>query len=150
MSSQNVISYLCVLLAGIMIPPAVALNATLGRYLKSPILSALAVMLAGGFFVAILTASMRQQPPPAEEIAQIPWYVWLGGVSIAFYMVLMNYNVPKVGVGLATSIVVGGQMMTSLAIDHFGLFGLPQASMSLGRFFGFIAVLGGVLLIKFF
>ena len=93
---------------------------------------------------------MRQVPPPSDELSKIPWIVWLGGILISLYMVLMNYNVPKVGVGLATSLVIAGQVVTGLAIDHFGLFGLPQASMSLGRFFGFIAIVFGVLLVKFF
>lgn len=150
MTLKTALPFALVFIAGVLVPPAVALNSILGRMLKSPVLSALVVMMVGGIFITLLALLMRQSAPPMEELSKIPWFVWLGGVMISLYMVLMNYNVPKVGVGIATSLVVAGQLTIGLIIDHFGLLGLPQTSFSVGRFFGVLAVVGGVLLLKFF
>jgi transporter family-2 protein len=150
MPLQNVFPLILVLIAGMIVPPAVAMNSTLGRMLKAPVLGACVVMFVGGIFVSILSLMMRSTLPSANDLAKIPWFAWLGGVLISLYMVLMNYNVPKIGVGIATCLVVAGQLITGLAIDHFGLFGLPQTSFSVGRFFGFLTIVIGVLLVKFF
>ncbi len=147
---QNILPILLVFLAGVLVPPAVVLNSILGKQLKSPVLSAVAVMAMGTTFMVLLSLLLRENVPKAAALAKIPWFAWMGGVMIALYMILMNYNMPKVGSGLATSLVVAGQLLIGLIIDHYGLFGLPQSSFNVGRFFGFAAIIGGVLLLKFF
>jgi len=150
MTLQNFIPLVLVFIAGVLVPPAVALNSILGKMLKSPTLSALVVMTVGAIFMVLLSLGFRQNFPEGNMVSKIPWFVWLGGIPITLYMIIMNYNVPKVGVGLSTSLVVAGQLVIGLIIDHFGLFGLPQASFSMGRFCGFLAIVGGVALLKFF
>lgn len=147
---QNILPYLSVFVAGAIVPVGVTLNSILGKMLKSPMLSAAVVFASGTMFLALFSLATRQQIPETDELSQIPWFIWLGGVLIATYMILMNYNVPKVGVGLATSIVVAAQLVVGLIIDHYGLFGLPQAHFSLGRFFGLLSIIAGVALMKIF
>lgn len=150
MKIQNLMPFLYVLFAGIIIPPALALNANVGRNLKSPLLSAFVVMFVGGIFIGGLSLITKQIPPSPVEFSKTPVYIWFGGIFISLNMALMIYSAPKIGIGLATSLVVTGQMIAGLIIDHFGLFALPQASMSVGRLFGFIAIITGVVLVKFF
>src|SRR5437879_1171708 len=106
MTFQNTIPYLLVFIAGVLVPPAVALNSILGKMLKSPMLSAFVVMAVGAMFMVLVSLGFRQSIPSGSEITKIPWFVWIGGVMVSLYMIFMNYNVPKVGVGLSTSLVV--------------------------------------------
>jgi FixJ family two-component response regulator len=46
------------------------------------------------------------------------------------------------------ALVVAGQMIAGIAMDHFGVFGLAQHPVSISRLAGIALIIGGVLLIK--
>jgi bacterial/archaeal transporter family-2 protein len=74
------------------------------------------------------------------KMGSVPWYVWLGGplgVAIIFGVAV---SIPKLGVGVATTAIIGAQLLTAYCIDHFGLFGMTQVPFNLVK-------LGGILLI---
>lgn len=49
-----------------------------------------------------------------------------GGLIGAVYVAAMVFAVPRIGVGVAVMAVIVGQLAMSMAIDHFGLFGLRR------------------------
>ena len=49
---------------------------------------------------------------------------------------------------MTITLMVGGQLLISLALDHFGVLGVPQQPLSLGRIAGVGLVLAGVLLVR--
>ena len=69
-----------------------------------------------------------------------PWYSYLGGVISIFIIYLVAASIPAVGVSNATTAIIVGQVLTAIAIDYFGLFGLPKMG------FGWQQVLGVILL----
>lgn len=150
MRSLPLLPILLVFSAGVIVPLAVALNTMLAKTFKNPIFASLAVMLVATLFMAVVLIATMSPTPSADTIKSTPWYYWVGGILIAIYMVLMMFNVPKVGVGVSTSLVVAGQLMMGLLLDHLGAFGLPQASFSLGRFIGVTIIILGVMLLKIF
>jgi len=139
-----------IFMAGVAVPVAVALNTALARGLKNPLMSALIVPSVGVLFMLAVLILWRNPTPTVADFANLPWYVWTGGILIALYMIILIFNVPIVGIGLSTSLVVAGQLFAGAFIDHFGLFGLPQVSFNFGRFLGIIVVLTGVALLKIF
>jgi transporter family-2 protein len=52
----------------------------------------------------------------------------------------VSFSIPKLGVGMATTAIIGAQLLTAYSIDHFGLFGMTQIPFNLAK-------LGGILLI---
>lgn len=132
------------------VPLAVTLNVMLGRGLKNPLFATAVVPAAGALFLALLLLALMNPLPVWEDVKAVPWYFWTGGVLIAVYMLILMFHAPKTGFGLSTSLVVAGQLLMGLMIDHFGAFGLPQISVSPGRIAGVAAVMAGVALIKFF
>ncbi len=131
-------------------PLAVALNNRVGQILKSPVLGAAAIPFVGLVFIALVFALFRTSLPSWESLAEVPWYAWLGGAMVTLYFIIMIFNAPTVGLGFAISLVVAGQLTTSMIIDHFGLLGLPVQPFSWGRLAGAVAVVAGVALLKFF
>lgn len=55
---------------------------------------------------------------------------------------------PRLGVGLYLSCVIAGQLMGSVALDHFGAFGTTMHRIDAARLAGIAALLAGVLLIR--
>ena len=56
---------------------------------------------------------------------------------------------PKLGAAAFIAAVVGGQLICSLALDHFGLINLPQQSFTASRLLGSLMVFAGVLLVRY-
>ena len=58
--------------------------------------------------------------------------------------------VPRLGVAMTFSLIIAGQMLVTLVIDHFGLLGVPETKVSLARVAGILLITAGVVLIRRF
>ena len=56
---------------------------------------------------------------------------------------------PRLGAAAFISAVVAGQLICSLALDHFGLMNVPQQPLTAARLLGAALVFAGVLLVKY-
>ena len=79
-----------------------------------------------------------------------PLIAWMGGFLGAFFVSVMVTVVPRIGVALAFSLAIGGQMLVTLLIDHFGWLGVPVKPINLYRVLGAALVTAGVILIRKF
>ena len=84
------------------------------------------------------------------NLRTLPWYAWLGGVIGAVYVVSILLLLPRLGLALSFSLIIAGQLLISLLLDHFGLLGLPVQSISAGRLLGAALLMIGVALIRKF
>jgi bacterial/archaeal transporter family-2 protein len=57
--------------------------------------------------------------------------------------------VPRLGAATVLALIVVGQMIGSLAFDHFGAFGIPQHSANPLRLAGAALLVLGVALVRF-
>lgn len=79
---------------------------------------------------------------------RIPLWAWSGGLFGAIFIGLALLVVPQLGAAAIIALLVAGQMLASLAIDHFGLLGLVQRCVDLPRLLGVMLLIGGVVLIR--
>ena len=79
-----------------------------------------------------------------------PPIAWIGGLMGAFFVASSVALVPRLGVALTFSLIVAGQMLITLVLDHFGVLGVPVKEVSLMRVLGIILITGGVVLIRKF
>jgi transporter family-2 protein len=94
---------------------------------------------------------VRGQPwPPLPELAQMPWWLWTGGLMGALYVALAPVLAVRMGGAFFFAAVLLGQMLAALIFDQFGLLGLPQHDISLPRVLGVIMLIAGVVLIRWF
>ncbi len=75
---------------------------------------------------------------------------WTGRVLGAFYVASSVLLVPRLGVALTFSLIIAGQMLIILVIDHFGLLGIAIKEISLPRLLGVTLITIGVVLIRKF
>jgi len=143
-------------LAGILLPIQAAVNGRLGKALANPALASLISFAIGTAAVAVYVLLARQFAAPVpvvEEAARTPlsrqpWWVWLGGLCGAIYVTTVVICAPRIGVANLGALVILGQMVAALFLDHFGLFGLPVHPFSLGRAAGVVLIVAGVLLVQ--
>lgn len=148
--STNLIFILMALLAGISIPTQAGLNAQLNLLTRSPVLAA-TVSFAVGTVALVLYALVTRIPLPSLAAAQNhPWWVWSGGVLGAFFVTSTVILAPRLGATTMVVLVLAGQMIASLLLDHYGWLGYPTHAISLGRIGGVLMVCLGVMLVKWF
>ena len=138
------------LIAGAVIPTQTALNNKMSGTLSSPILAALVSFLVGTTTLLIYALASGERISSLTDAKNAPPTAWLGGVLGAFFVASTIILLPRLGVVLTISLVIAGQLMMSLLIDHFGLLGLPVKEISVPRMIGVVFVgIGAVLIRKF-
>ena len=84
----------------------------------------------------------------AAMAGRTSWPSWTGGIFGAIFIGTAILMVPRLGAATVLALIVVGQMLGSLAFDHFGLLGVPQHPASLARLAGAAFLLLGVVLIR--
>jgi transporter family-2 protein len=102
----------------------------------------------------ILTAvvfmlAVRPAPPMAAAIRSAPWWNWIGGPLGALIVLAGATLTPKIGAAAFITAVVGGQVISSLLFDHYGLMNVPQQGITASRILGGLMVIAGVLLVRY-
>jgi transporter family-2 protein len=72
----------------------------------------------------------------------------VGGVCGFVVLLSLAFVFPKIGAAVAIALVVLGQGGAALAIDHFGLMGMPKEPVTLVRVAGLLLVGGGMALVR--
>jgi len=103
----------------------------------------------------ILTATLamlilRPQPPSLVAMRESQWWNWIGGPLGALIVLAGAALTQKLGAAPFIALVVGGQLLCSLLLDHFALMGLSEQPVTPGRILGALLVVAGVLCIKYF
>jgi bacterial/archaeal transporter family-2 protein len=135
-------------LAGASVVIQQVLNANLRSALDSAAWSGFVSYLLGVVCMALLALALRDPIPSAAVAARIPWWAWSGGLFGAIFIILAILLVPQIGAATFLALLVTGQMLASVAFDHFGWMGLAQRSIDLPRLIGVALLIGGVVLIR--
>lgn len=122
-------------------------NARLAAAVNSPVNAAL-VSFAVGTVALMIVAAVLQSRPDVAAARALPWTSWLGGLYGAVFVVAAAYAVPKLGVATTVTLMIAGQMLLSLVLDHFGFMGMPRQPVSPARIAGVMMLIGGVLLVR--
>ncbi len=134
--------------AGVSIVVQQALNSNLRTALNSAAWSGFMSYFVGVVCMALLALALRDPLPSAGVAARIPWWAWSGGLFGAIFIGLAILLVPHLGAATFIALLVTGQMLASVAFDHFGWLGLAQRPIDLPRLIGVALLIGGVVLIR--
>ena len=126
-------------------------NAGLGRALGSSVLAAAVSFWVGALALAgVSLAAGGIGPALASARALGPGW-WIGGGLLgAFIVASIAFVVPRLGVGPAMAFAIAAQLITAVALDHFGLLGTEQHPLGAARAAGVVLLVAGALLIQFF
>jgi transporter family-2 protein len=91
----------------------------------------------------------RVGAPDVAAIRRGPWWMWIGGACGAYFVVMAVLMGERFGNTNFFAAMVGGQLITSLFIDHFGGMGLAKVRINPARVFGALLIGAGMVAIKF-
>jgi transporter family-2 protein len=136
-------------IAGAVVPFQSAINANLGRGLGHPLWATLASLLVSILVLLPVILALRLPLPSLGFITKAPLWMWTGGAFGVCFISLALVLLPKLGASGFIALAMAGQILASLLLDHFGLFGLVERQLTAPRLLGVLMLIGGVVLIQF-
>lgn len=135
-------------LAGVAVITQQIFNANLRAVLHSAAWAGVVSYAVGLLCMIVFVLAMRDPVPSLAAARGAPWWLWSGGALGAVFIALAIFLVPKLGAASFIALMFAGQMMASLAFDHFGTFGLEKQAASPARLLGAALMIAGVVLVR--
>jgi len=147
---MNWASWLFASLAGALITVQAGSNSQLKKSLGEP-MPAVMINYVIGFCVVAAYSAVRHAPMvPLDKAGQVPWWAWSGGMWGSVYGVAAVLLASKLGAAPLTALVVTGQLICSVLLDHFGWVGFEVHPAGWGRIVGCALMVAGLTLIAKF
>lgn len=132
---------------GVLMPGQSAINNRLRAAVASPWVMATISFLVGTVCLALLTwATVGTITFDATILVTQPWWLWIGGLVGVVGMTTTVLLLPIIGALYSTALNLTAQVITTLVIDHFGLFGVEIYTANPWRLTGALIVLAAALL----
>lgn len=126
------------------------INARLGNFTGEAALAALISTLTSSTCLILYLIILRPEIPSWGQLRIGPWWMWTGGVIGAIYVAISLNLAQRLGATVLVAVVLIGQMLAAVIIDHYGLLGLEQQTITPLRILGVVLLIAGVILIRAF
>ena len=136
------------IVAGMLSASQTAVNGRLGVVLGSTAQSAFVSFAIGTVVLVLIVMLLRPGFTLRQTRSLHRWWMWIGGLLGASFVLGNAYLAPIIGTGLAVVIVLVGLMIGSLAIDQFGWLEAPQSQVSRIQVLGLMIMIMGVVAIR--
>jgi transporter family-2 protein len=132
--------------AGVLIPimalPDVRLGKTLGAAAQAPVLLFVVGLMAACTVSLLVTGGIHD----LRLLRQARALDLASRLIMASYVFMVTYLAPRLGISAAILFAVSVQILTSAAIDHFGLLGASVWPASLVRLIRIALILAGLVM----
>jgi bacterial/archaeal transporter family-2 protein len=136
-------------IAGGVVAVQAGVNSQLRTVVGTPVQAALvSASITVVLLFVLATAIMRSAWPTREAVLAAPWWVWSGGLLGGIYLVAAVILAPRLGAGVLFALLIVGQVCFALVLDHFGILGFPERTISPLRVLGAALVIGGAVLVQ--
>jgi bacterial/archaeal transporter family-2 protein len=145
---MNAFAPFLVVAAGCSVAFQQLLNANLGKTLHSALWSAFVSYFGGTIALAVLLVILREPFFNLVPSTRAPLIAWTGGIFGAMFIATNAIMIPRLGVATVMTLVVVGQLLSSLVFDHFGLLGTPLHQITFVRLLGAACLIAGAAMVS--
>ncbi len=145
---KNLLPLIFAIVAGLVLPIQAGLNARMAKNIGHPIFATTISFMVGTISLIAYSIAARLPTDQLKNFTQASWSEWIPGALGAFYVAATVILVPKLGAALTFALIIAGQMIISVILDHYGLIGIPLKQVSMGRIAGILLLIIGVILIR--
>ncbi len=138
------------LVVGMFMPMQAGVNSTLAIHSNGVVWASLVSFAVGFVALLCLAIAMRQEVPALSELKQVPWWAWTGGFMGASFVFTGAVLAPRIGATTMMALLVAGQLIMSVILDHYGWATFPQHDINWGRILGVLFLIAGVVLIRIY
>ncbi len=141
------LAFLFAFFAGVLITCQTGSNTQLKKSLGQPLPALIVNYFIGVGAVIIYTLARRVPLPSMEQAGEVPWWGWMGGLFGAVYGLAAILLASQMGAATLTALLVTGQLICAVALDHFGWLSFDVHPAGLGRIAGCALMIVGLALI---
>lgn len=136
-------AFIFAILAGICMGSQPAINGVFGKEVTTKVAVFISLIISTLIFLGInlFDADWLNFK---KVLTVHPFYVISGGLLGAVIIYYAAKVVPILGSTTAISIFIVVQLLVSVLLDHFGLFGLAQSSLTINKIVGIFLLLAGL------
>lgn len=139
-----------VFLCGALLPLQGGLNAKLAKSISSPIYASMICFIVGALAMAIYVPFTKEtfswQLLKGSDVTAVLGGGLIGAVFITASMMAL----PRLGMALTFGLVVAGQVIISVLLDHFNILVAEQHPVNLWRGLGILLIIAGVAVVEKF
>ncbi|MFM2361446.1 MAG: hypothetical protein RLZZ316_348 [Bacteroidota bacterium] len=140
--------YLLPVLVGVAITIQAGINSQLRLAIGNPLVASLISFLGGTLVLAIMVLFTKNNWPDPALYSHVHWYKFSGGLLGVFVVFVALFTVKEIGAANMFVLIVAGQLLTALLMDHFGLLGMKGNPVSLQKLLGILLVVVGAFLVN--
>jgi len=145
---MKLLFYLMPVFAGIAITIQSGINSQLRTAIQHPLLAAFISFLVGTAALAVLLLFARETMPSLSQYSTIQWYKYTGGLLGAFVVTVTLISVAQIGAGNMFVLIVAGQLITAVLMDHFGVLGMKTNPVNMQKIVGICLLIAGAWLVN--
>lgn len=135
-------------MTGMLVPLQTAANARMRRSIGAALpVTLLSFAVSSLLLVVVSLARGIPLVPAAAQMDAVPWWGWTGGIIALLTITVTMVLFRVLGPVQTTILPLLGQILFSLVIDHFGLFGSVNIPISPLRAGAMVLLTGGVILV---
>lgn len=148
MGGSSLIELIIILAIGLIGGIAVGTQAPIASAMSSRIggVASSVIVHLGGLVASLLLLLGGGGALRMAEWRALPWYMLACGAFGVVLVLSVSYTVPKIGATAAITLVIFGQLLAGVVIDHFGVFGVSVRPLDLSRILAIGLLLAGAYL----
>jgi len=147
-----VLYQLFAIVAGMLMAATIAINGHLGSVLQSPIQASFVSFTLGIIcllLINLMTATRYRNINLAIKQGRSYWWIWIGGIIGALYILGSSWLVPIIGTGQVVVLALFGQLLFSALVENYGWFESEPNRITRPKILGLLVMFIGVLVVKF-
>ncbi len=136
---------LCV---GGLVPVQGSINAHLSKGLNHPLQATFISFFGAVVILLALLLALNPSLPSTAQLRAIPAFYYSGGVYGVVFVTTILMLAPRIGIANTIVATIVGQLIISVILDHFGVFGLARHPVNGYRLIGCAGLLVSLYLIQ--
>jgi transporter family-2 protein len=135
------------LITGALVPVQAATNAACSKATGSPIIAAFITLLTGLISITLYLVISKTPLPEIATLKNTHPINFIAGLIVAFYLIIITFITPRLGVGSSIGLIITGQLIGAITIDHYGLFNTMMRTIDAKRILGTLFMILGIYLV---
>lgn len=135
-------------LVGACLPLMAIANSKLGKVVGSPFTATWGVFVVALAGITLVILASKAPVPALHQLSNTKWWNWIGGLIVVMNIVTFTISPEKIGVGNMIIVFIASQLISSVVIEHYGFFSMPQHTVNWQRVSGVVLLIAGVWIIK--
>ncbi len=139
-----VITVLTGILGGISVGLQGPISGAMGQRVGG-VASSFIIHVSGAFLSGLLLLALGGEK--IQNWRELPWYMLGAGMFGVILYITLSYTLPRLGATGALSLIIIGQLLMGITIDHFGWFGVTVRPVDAVRIVAALLLFAGGYLI---